>query len=462
MELSNKKILITHTLIAEYMGSTMVCLQVASTLKDMGANVVVVSSSFAAPMCHMFEDAGVDVVLETDSHYMNIRDFDYVWIHSQLLPVHMIEQIKQCVDNNCSADLPVFIFNHMSSLDLAPDEHPYIPLLEETLSSLSLFVSQEALDSSSPLYKNGTKSVPSKIFLNPVPSSCFCFQKCYPDSPSRIAIISNHVPSEVKETKSILEEDGIAVDIIGTEGTPEDVSPKLLARYDVVMTIGKTVQYCLCSGLPVFVYDRFGGYGYLDDDTFDAAAYAHFSGRGGVQMTACEIAANIVDGYADALGYYQKNIDKFVERFEMSNALRTVFDAVVPRQQAVQSPYPGYWKQLEHQMSFAWRYYRAWDYEIWQKNERMLLEKDIGFASKRLHEIEKENLDKAAHIAALSADNECLSSQAEELADRLSNIQAELNTKTTELQSVYASWSFRLGFALMRPLRWLKARVKHK
>lgn len=47
-----------------------------------------------------------------------------------------------------------------------------------------------------------------------------------------------------------------------------------------VICNGKSVQYALTTGVPVFLYDHFGGPGWLTEDNFEKAAYYNFSGRG--------------------------------------------------------------------------------------------------------------------------------------------------------------------------------------
>ena len=457
-DFSGKKILITHTLIADYMGSTVVCLQVAQALQEMDAQVVIVSSSYAYPMRTLFEESKLQVILERESSGLQLEDFDFVWLHSQLLPVHMIGQLREISESSNPDILPTFIFNHMASIDSAPDEHPYIPFFEEMLSSMSLYVSQEAEDSSTPLY-DPSKNVSSKIFLNPAPSSLFFHKKDYRSVPEKIAIISNHVPSEMKEAKILLEEKNIKVDIIGIEGTPEDVSAPLLERYDVIVSIGKTVQYCLCSGLPVFIYDHFGGFGYLDNKNFDDAAYAHFSGRGGQNFPADELADKIVNEYVSACEYAEKNIAVFQDRFEIKKALQEVFSSIVKRKEIGCAPYSGYWKQIEHQMSFAWRYYRAWDYEIWQKKDRISLAETIEKTSSELSVIRSENARKDSRIENLESDREHLKENITELEEELSSTREALGNATCELDGVYSSWSFKIGFALIHPLRWAKTKL---
>lgn len=38
----------------------------------------------------------------------------------------------------------------------------------------------------------------------------------------------------------------------------KSITLEILSQYDVAITIGKTVQYCLVMGVPVYVYDKFG------------------------------------------------------------------------------------------------------------------------------------------------------------------------------------------------------------
>lgn len=51
----------------------------------------------------------------------------------------------------------------------------------------------------------------------------------------------------------MLESQGIEINIIGKQGRVEAVTPSALAHYDPIITIGKMVQYCLCSGKPVYI-----------------------------------------------------------------------------------------------------------------------------------------------------------------------------------------------------------------
>lgn len=127
MTVRGSSVLITHTLISNIMGSTMVCAQVAEELQRMGASVVVLASSFTGSARAIFENKGIRVEVGEDLE-ASIFDFDYVWVHSQLLPLSFVEQLGTVSREHVpdGKQLPAFIFNHMSALDASPDEHPYI------------------------------------------------------------------------------------------------------------------------------------------------------------------------------------------------------------------------------------------------------------------------------------------------------------------------------------------------
>lgn len=102
----------------------------------------------------------------------SIFEFDYVWVHSQLIPLSFEEQ-PGTVSREHVPDgkrLPAFIFNHMSALDTSPDERSYIPLLEEPIASAEVFVSQEARAANC----TGRK----KLLLSETRQSIHCRLKC--------------------------------------------------------------------------------------------------------------------------------------------------------------------------------------------------------------------------------------------------------------------------------------------
>lgn len=435
MDLHGKRVLITHPLISEIMGSTVVCVQVAEAFRHLGADVLVLSASFTGPARAMFEARKIPVVIDEMQNF-SIYDYDYVWIHSQLLPMSFIEQLQQINDHGIpdGKHPAAFIYNHMSAVDYAPGEQPYIMSLEESTASLEVFVSQECKDKLRPYYQEpANDNVPQRIFANPAPAEfhSIATNSAAPgDAPQHIAIVSNHVPKELFDARKELQSQGISVDIIGKQGTVEEVTPTVLERYDAIITIGKTVQYCLCAGKPVYVYDQFGGYGYLNAENFNQCATLNFSGRGGQHFSAEHIASDIVGSYVDALRYQRSQREHWQQDYNIEEALTHLLDGIEPRD-SIHFPFAGYHLMLASQMRFAWRFYRYWDYEIWINRQKDLLE----------HELD------SAH------------QHADELNHTIEQQRLQIDELEHHIRDVYASTSYRVGNALIKPVHALATKI---
>ncbi|MCP1222552.1 hypothetical protein NKW45_11925 [Acetobacter orientalis] len=102
----------------------------------------------------------------------------------------------------------------------------------------------------------------------------------YSKNIKNILIVSNHIPNEVMEAKSLLEAEDFKLHILGESGKSELISPELLSNYDAIISIGKTVQMSILSGIPIYCYDHFGGPGWLRPHNIAQASRFNFSGRG--------------------------------------------------------------------------------------------------------------------------------------------------------------------------------------
>lgn len=320
MELSGLKFLITHPTIQLIMGSTVVAYELACYLKENNAEVFVFTHFVDRPMSDFFKSKGIDIISAEDDPRLLLNSFDYIWIHSQILPIVLIERINQF-----SGDFR-FIFNHMSAIDNIADEFPYIVGFEERISSLSLFVSEEVHDKVSSFYENKPRW---DFFRNPVPMS-FLKNIHYKSRKLRkILIVSNHPPKEILEAKNKLKAMGYSVDTLGeAQDFYELISAELIEDYNLVLTIGKTVQYCLVLGVPVFIYDCYGGYGYLNKENYNFALNYNFSGRCGRKMSSDEIVNNILSNFNQANLYYKNNFEKFKEEFSMENNFNKIFENI--------------------------------------------------------------------------------------------------------------------------------------
>ena len=115
----------------------------------------------------------------------------------------------------------------------------------------------------------------------------------------KICIISNHVPKELIEFSEIFKFNFHKdVDIYGMGYNFVKVTSSLLKKYDLVITIGRTVNDAIALGIPVYCYDHFGGDGYITMNNVENSYKYNFSGRySGRKLTGEEIYHDVIDNY---------------------------------------------------------------------------------------------------------------------------------------------------------------------
>ncbi len=309
------RVLITHPFLYEINGATCVTLELAEYLQSCGDTVTIYTNTLHNPIKKYLSDKKIHVDTGRDNPNYHLKDFDIVWINSQSFPISLLKELG---DAEKIKHAPKFIFMHMSAHEECADELPYIYHFEEELSSLSLFVSEEAFN----LNKKYFEHLPSYDFYrNPAPEA-FSKVDVHAKDLKKLLVVANFPCDEVREIQPLLQEKGIAVDYLGYFGDKYDlISTDMISKYDAIISIGKTVQYCLVSGKPVYVYGQFGGPGWLDDANFEKAKKLNFSGRGFHDKTPEEITDEIILGYHSAANYYANNQKIFQEQFLIKNVL---------------------------------------------------------------------------------------------------------------------------------------------
>ncbi len=144
----------------------------------------------------------------------------------------------------------------------------------------------------------------------------------------RVLCVSNHLPAELQGLRRALAGSAVRVDFVGRRsgGRVRRVDARLLAAYDLVVTIGKTVQYALAAGIPVYCYDRWGGHGYLAMDSLEHAEATNFSGRCcGRRLTAEAIAAEIRAGFEAAFAGREGLHREARRRYRLKTNLERLF-----------------------------------------------------------------------------------------------------------------------------------------
>ena len=346
-----KRILITQPIVRGFAGSTLVTLELAEQFQKFGAKVTVFTCDYADPAKTCFEQKKIKVDVDQDSPKYKIKvdvahdspqyklqDFDYIWVHSQILPISIIQELSQKLPNK----KPTFIFLHMSGMDWIPDEKPWIYDLENRLSSLSLFISEEVLEINRSFLN---QSIPIAFFRNPVPESYQNRANKPNTTLKNLLIVSNHPPKEILEARDLLKNKyHINVSSLGeSQDNYQLFNKTILEKYDAIITIAKTVPYCLVSGTPVYVYDSFGGGpGWLNEKNYELAKKRNFSGyqnaiypkyEGGVfhYKTAHQITEEIIHGYSDSLSFHHQNQQSFYDEFTLKSSLSQIFNNIKPR-----------------------------------------------------------------------------------------------------------------------------------
>ncbi|MCP1223393.1 hypothetical protein [Sebaldella sp. S0638] len=284
-----KEALISVYSLVEYAGSEINSLQIAQELKKKGFKVTIFTFSYGYPMKNLFVDEDIEIIdfFESRINFEN-KEFDLLWCHHSPTLYSLIY--------NLGIRAKKIIFQSLSpfmDLEVIPFFYEHISLiLTNSLETKNQIISDLKIN------ELRTKIT---VFQNFVPDSYFQVKK---DEYilKKIAIISNHLCDEIKDVSELFIKDGLKVDIIGKEKKVKFVDRELLSNYDLVITIGKTVQYCFSSSIPVYCYDYFGGPGYITKENLEKAESLNFSGRGFNNLTQYEI-------YKDIIENYNKNIE---------------------------------------------------------------------------------------------------------------------------------------------------------
>lgn len=249
-----------------YNGSPLVALDVACALRGCGVDATIATFALGEPMRARASAAGVRTVdLDVISGTLDLDDsYDLVW--GQHWPVHLI------VSHRLGVRARYLV---MSSLS------PFEPL--ESIPPSAVGADLVVFNSAETLRARGQTVDPLRrgVLPNSLDPRWFVDADSAPaDAP--VAVVSNNLSPDIDAALRILAaaRPDIGVRRIGQRHEALDVSPDFVDGVRALVTIGHTVQKGLSRCRPVYVYDRFGGPGWLTASTFDAAMDRNFSGRG--------------------------------------------------------------------------------------------------------------------------------------------------------------------------------------
>lgn len=278
-----KKILLTNFNIINYSGSEIDTITVADYFVNSGYEVDIFTLKKGTPL---IDKVNKNVRIVTIEEKDLLGDmYEIIWGHHYPLLDYILFTLK--IKSN-------FVF-YISLSSFEPYE-----ALPEYYNDLSLIgaISEEVKNK---LICEGCDSEKIVLFPNYATKEHFDVNIKKLKEIKKICIVSNHVPDELKEFRNICEKEDIKVDIYGNGFISKYVNSEVLNEYDVVISIGKTVYYAMAMGKPVYCYDYFGGYGYINKDNVEEAYKCNFSGRGfGKKKASVEILSEIKDGFSMA------------------------------------------------------------------------------------------------------------------------------------------------------------------
>lgn len=249
----------------DYSGAEITVIDITKTLISLGYNVTICSFSIGENFLSIIKDLGCNY--RDISSFDNIIEtelYDLAWLHHHTTAYSLI------LNNR-------IIFNKIIYSSLSTFEPLESALLTKVPVDLYLVNSEENYDyflGHYPAYEG--KVI---VFENSCPEDYWSKEYVSKIELNRIAIISNHIPQELLSSADLLSQ-SLTVDIYGIGHKQTLITRQILEQYDAVITIGKTVNYCLALGIPVYNYDHFGGDGWLNTRNFDSNRYFNFSGRG--------------------------------------------------------------------------------------------------------------------------------------------------------------------------------------
>lgn len=280
------KILLANAYLVTIGGSERILLELAEYFQAKGHTLTVFASVAGPPVADLFRELSIEVVTDPAT----IAPFAYDLVYLQ----HHVAGLFDYRIDGASRERTTFIFGKLGRrtfMESGGWRHDRI-LADGYFANSELTAER--------LIEVGVEA-PVTVFHNAAPAAYFR-PDCTAGARLRtIAAVTNHSDPALMAALDGLERDYTVHRLGATQGGQRLLTPAMVAASDVVVSIGKTVPYALAARVPVFVYDHFGGPGYLSAENFDRAARFNFTGR------CCErrldpqaLAHEIIEGYAAA------------------------------------------------------------------------------------------------------------------------------------------------------------------
>jgi hypothetical protein len=334
------RVLVLTNHFAEFAGSEVIALEVAQWFFERGDEVSLATNLIRSPMSNLAQP----IELLRDIEDIDFASFDLVWCQHGLLSLLPFASLAAAV-----ASPPLVALVSLSPFE--PYEH-VDGLLRNALSAKVFANSQETAREVVRRNQNLIRRDQVSVFHNAAPAAFWGAPSVWPRTLRTLTIVSNHAPPELAAAKTRLEEQGIAVRHLGMHEDYRRIEASDIDETDALITIGKTVTYGIARSRPVYMYDHFGGNGWLTRANFDENLTHNFSGRPAMrQLSEDALVMEIVEGYAHAA-------DEMERLRETQDLNRFRLDAYLGplREQALK---PRRWRALRLQFALASPEFRA-------------------------------------------------------------------------------------------------------
>ena len=257
-----KKILLTNFNIVNLTGSEIDTITIAEYFINKGYEVDIFTLKKGKPIIDLVNPK-IRVIVPNEDNMLYDK-YDIIWSRHWALLDYILFYKK--INANHVLYMSLSWFN---SYEAFPDYYKDLSLIGTISNEILLKLKEELGKDSEKIY----------LFPNYVPTNYCKYAIKKPEKISKICIVSNHIPDELKEFIKMYKKSFI-IDVYGFNYKIAYVDDKLLNKYDVVISIGKTIYYTTAMGIPSYCYDYLGGYGYITKDNINEAFKYNFSGRG--------------------------------------------------------------------------------------------------------------------------------------------------------------------------------------
>jgi len=315
---SIERVVITNTHFDCLAGSQIVSLDIAALFRRSGVQQVIILTDQVSPaMEQLAQQHGIEILSLLTSRWTERLPtrIDLLWGHHWPLVGAML----LCAP----VSLRYLVLSSLSAYE--PLE---LNAFFATAADLRVYNSRETLQHVAPAC---VVDAPDALLPNSLADAWFQ-AGTPPVALGRIAILSNHAPDELMQAADILRAQGVEVEPVGMSGKPRLMDPAAIDGFDAIVTIGHSVQKAMARRRPVFLYDRFGGAGWLSPGQLDDSEAVNHSGRDRLRRRpADDLASEIVSGFSNALAGVEHLYAEAARRYRLDANLAALLRALPRR-----------------------------------------------------------------------------------------------------------------------------------